>query len=314
MNSGVIFDERLRMRRTTTSAAAADVLSNRDILTAPYGKGYAELEARTGRAFPNVRFALNYLPVANDGAHHDFLRRLSSDFIRDNAATMRTIRDEAASHATKVFARDGETDLMAELVVPFVENMVEKLSGTVFTLSPSMVFDHNLSLRKRLTLEAEFGRVITHIRETFPQDSEDRVGIRLAFAILGTDATLGTFGNSLREVLKPADGQPLNALDWSDDLVATGVPFILRDDVQAGTADRIYVDMTRFVAGNEPKPAAIFGVGAHTCLGRGFAQGAWRDLVGVLRGIDRPVWFVSSHSPDLRIFDVPQALTIRIGS
>ncbi len=320
MTNGLTFDDDLRMRRTATSAATAAVLKNPDMHTADYASGYRTLEQQTGQRFPHILLAMKYLPVVHDGDRHAELRRLASAHMQRIAPALVAVREQAVRHTRRAFAQTGETDLMEGLVALIIADFLQVQTGTGFDVSPSLVFDHQLSIRKRLDLEKAFAETFARIRARFPDEDADSHGIRIAFAILGNDATMGALGNSLARVLEGAKDAPVASLNWPDTLPATGVPFVLRRAAsdtalaeQRCPRETVHVDLAGFLTDPDaPQPAGIFGLGAHACLGRGFMQLLWRDMVAEIRRSPARVTFVNCETVPQRIFDIPRSIKVKV--
>lgn len=326
MSSSISFAADERRWVTHTADAAEWALKSASLVTARYAEGYADLRLRTGRSFPNIEFALRHLPVANDGAWHKTLRRRASEHLVSRMPALEEFRKAAVDRTRAVFATPGPVDLMAALVGPLIADLIRALCGFSFRISPSGVFDMHLGLGRRRELEDELARVIAEARAECPDADDMEIGIRVAYGILGHDATMGTLGHMLARGLPAGEFRPIAACDWPDDLEVTGVPWILRqsgcpfrapdtgeDGKEIPEGAGIRVDMTRFLDPSSGRRRdLIFGAGVHTCLGRPFTQGLWRDLAATLLSQPGSVRLARVSPSTNRVFDIPESIEATI--
>ncbi len=296
------------------------VLGNEDCAVAAYGRGYEVLKLRSEHDFSNIEFALNYLPVAHDGARHVFLRDRASKYLQSKNDVLKGTRTRLVAQAAAVFAKNGRIDLVREVADPIVAGMIKDLSGMKIDTSPSLIFDPSTSLRKRRMLNDELGRLIAQLRQNNPQADDDDIGISLAFAVLANDASKGLILANLSKILSDNVGKRLVEIKWPALPIETGIRFIdriARCPVQhRGVAvPKDAVLRAAFGAlSHDGDATSLFGVGRHVCLGRGFFWAFWRDFVSALGRLTAKVVAVDIGPSSNRVFAIPDHVFVEVAN
>lgn len=313
-----VADERAGSCPVSRGADVRAVLGGEEYAVAQYGRGYAELKARSGHDFANIAFALAYLPLAHDGERHQYLRERASRHLQARNEVLKGTRQRLASLAAGVFAQGGRIDLVRDLADPIVAGMVRDLSDVEVEMSPSLIFDPATSLRKRRMLDGEIGRIVAQLQKHDPQADNDAIGIKLAFAILANDATKGMILANLAKIVSANIGKRLSGIDWPSQPAETGIRFIERIAtcpvqhdgavLPAGTVMRADFD----ALSRDGDAASLFGVGRHVCLGRGFFWAFWRDLMAALGGLPGRVTSVDTGPSSNRVFAIPDYVYVEV--
>lgn len=295
-----------------------DVFTSPNFGVAPYGRGYADLAARTGRKFAGIEFALEYLPIAHDGERHAFLRDYASKYLQSKNAILRESRQARTLEHAQVFDSPGSYDLVLELISPLVADIIFDLTSVRFEISPSTIMSRALSLRKRQALDAEIARIKAQIEILVPGADRDEIGIRVAFAILGNDATMGMLANNLFDVFNDHPSVPLCDIEWPQQPNLTAITTIDRaskcpfynggTDVPADATVRMWIELA-MEAGDA---MVMFGAGAHVCLGKGFALALWRDLTKALQSKSTAVKSIVKGPQTNRMFELPDSMAIEV--
>lgn len=304
----------------TTAELSREIIASSDYGVAPYGRGYSELTRRTGHEFPGIDYALNYLPIAHDGERHVFLRELAADFLKRNTGVLRDARLRLVPEAVGAFTRTGSMDLMADVIRPMVEALVFDLTGVRGAENLTAVFNRALSLRKRQALDTLFTTIEGDLRTANPGFGDDEIGMRIAFAILGVDATIGLLSQNIIHVLSAHIGKRLCEMPWPLSPEKTSVLTIERtakcpmahDGQTLPTGTDFRVDMELAISTGDS--AAMFGLGRHLCLGRGFATALWRDVSVGLSGLASRVVSINVGPTVNRIVAIPQFVIIEVQS
>ena len=218
--------------------------------------------------------------------------------------------------AAAVLDRPGRQDLVPTMLVPLVHGVLSDLSGLPVTDLPpetavSSLFSKAAGVSRRRRMNAELATLLDNARRRYPADPEEDHLARLALAILGRDAMMGTFGLSLGALFEQAAGRPLNQIAPETLPPLTGVPYIDRIARADGTVVRLRLD--RFGQTGAPRDRMrYFGAGAHTCLGRPVSLDLWRRLVLALGTSARRVRVVELALRRDDVFALPERLIAEV--
>ena len=148
--------------------------------------------------------------------------------------------------------------------------------------------------------------------------------MRLALAVLGRDALLGTLSESLYSIIAANEGRRLDEITYPPIPPETGVPYIERVAVKpirdgetlfkAGDRLGLYLQAFAYSTHGRYQPR-IFGVGSHVCLGKPFALDLWR---GITRALSEIELYAEVVRHDMRkdeyVLLVPSHLDVRLHS
>jgi hypothetical protein len=293
-----------------------------------YSQNDAALHNRFGIDYSNLLFAYSHIPLClQDAAHRDARRRMAEYLSGRKALVEAHIVTTVKSHL-RILGQEGEVELMREVLNPFVFSVI----GSLIDLDPAgpaechlatKIFDTSLGPRKRQRMNEELGRLREMIcAKLGPDASEEAIGLRIAFVILGRDSLIGTLGASLHNVLAANSGKRLDQMRYPGVPPETGVPFTERivvepfvdhqTEFQAGDRLRIYLQSFAH-SGSARETQRIFGIGSHACLGKSVSLNMWRAITSYLAGIPLHA-DVISHAlcTDDYTFLCPEHLTVRL--
>lgn len=302
----------------------ADLLKSRDFDVVPYAERYRALADRLGLEFSATIFALSHIPLCAQ-------RPLHADMRRDMARAIAETQDAAqlalgtALTRFETLATPGPHDILNDIIRPGVSGLLSALCGIDLMLphdtSVSKVFNQTIGVRKRRRMEAELQDILSRLHSAFPHDPDDRIGQRLALAILGNDALIGSVSNSLYHVFSAQGDRPLSDMSFGAVFPRTGVPYVDRVAVQpcqhAGQAIAAGGNIRARLDSYEAPDRAgdrmgFFGSGAHTCLGRHLSTALWAGISRCLGDIDRRVEIVKFAPRKDSVFRIPCAFRVSV--
>jgi hypothetical protein len=305
-------------------SAAVQVLASPDFAPVPYAARYAALAARLKLDFGAIIFTLSHLPLGLRGAEHAAQRADVARLMGENRAALAAALSVIVARRFGCLKRQGVHDLMAEAVIPCVDEMIGTLVGLAPELAAdslvSRVFSQKIGVAQRVRLEVELARLIARLRAAYPDDSEERLASRLTLVVLGRDAMIGTIANSLVTFLQAAGGVPLNRFRLTTPPARTGVPYIDRLALTATLADGDDVAKDEVVrcllqsleGGSDAERMRFFGQGAHLCLGRAAALELFAELGGYLAGLAVKVRLRDVVMRDCDVFALPEKVIVEV--
>ena len=291
-----------------------------------YAARYTQLAKALKLDFSAILRTLRFVPACAAAEQHAPLRREIGELIANRQTLVRNMAPLIAAQCLAPLGQDGEHDLIASALVPYVGKTLRILSG--ITMSETAVdhpllsglFSQGAGIARRRRLNAQLGEIWRWLDTMRGHEPEQLRGVRLALLVLGFDATVGTLASSLHAAL-PSGRTALSALALADAPTHTGVPYIDRMATdqssgpeggwQAGDVARLRLDV--FEAGNPGDDSRrLFGSGAHTCLGRAIATSLWRTLADTLRQLPGDIEVVELTWARNDVFRVPETFKVRI--
>ncbi|SDY66908.1 hypothetical protein [Citreimonas salinaria] len=305
----------------------SEILRSRHVDVVPYAARVRALSERLGVDFSSTLYAYDTVPLCQQRDAHAAMRRETAELIAARTGALRAAIPGLIDAHCAVLCGPGRVDVMRTVLAPLVSDALSVLVEA--PLDPdedehvSRVFSQAMGVAKRRKVEDALTGLRARLREALPEAEERVLGLKLALAILGRDAMLGTFACTLHDLVAGLDGAPWSALDWPDMPTRTGVPFVDRvalqdvsvdgEAVDAGGSIRAQLDVYETAA--DPRDRlAFFGAGAHTCLGRALTLDLWRAFASMLaRSGARPrVADYALRRDD--VFHIPQTFVLEIAT
>jgi cytochrome P450 len=322
------FEPSLKCWVVSDPADVEAILQSRSFDVVTLHTAYESFQNISSQPFPNIIFALRHIPLGlNDEAHRDIRRRMAELIARRRGAVSVAVPGLVDKWFGPIETRE-EVDLVGEVLAPMVTEFIALVTGVDAAGIPdcrraSMIFDRMIGLRTRHELEQEVGALRTAIRSSLAPGAADvEEGLRLALFALGNDALIGTIGESLHRIFEANPGVALNAIQFPDWPVETGVPFVERVATEAfeiggavlSCGERVRVMMQSFAYSPDPADRErIFGAGVHSCLGRQMSVELWRAIVARLSRMHVSVEVIDhALREDNFVFTCPARLTLRI--
>ena len=127
-----------------------------------------------------------------------------------------------------VLRHEGQFELMNDVIAPFVHEIVSlivdiDISASLDCRNVSQVFDRSIGVIKRRRIEMEIASLREFITSRLKEKAtEEEIGLRLAFLILGKDPLMGMLGESLYRLLEDNPGRRLTDVAYPEILRKQG--------------------------------------------------------------------------------------------
>ncbi|MGI0085652.1 MAG: hypothetical protein ACREBQ_11275, partial [Nitrososphaerales archaeon] len=276
------------------------ILKMKEFSAIYYKQDTCKLAHRIGAELSNVERTLDYIPLAQEGSRHLTLRKeMAIQLSRQAEAALHAFNELAQENTASAFMREKIVDVVSEVFGPCVSKLMFELSGIRLTkhndeVSPTQLFDKFLSVNRRKLIDEELA---TMLGDAIANWTSDEAGRRVGMVVLGSDALLGSIGESFVHSISSNPEKPLNEIDWPKTLPITAVPYVERiaacpvelasARVQKGQRVRVYLDAFGF--NGVEYQESYFGAGRHTCIGKAISQRAWAIVTSHLQKVRKRV-------------------------
>ncbi len=282
-------------------AESRQILKCRDHAPTAMADQYRFIGKQLGVDFsPTIR-VLDMLPVFLSGPRHAKVRRAMAVGIAAARERQHDAAQQVIDRLPALLAPGRRTELMAAFVRPLWQAMAEA-NGDGDPAQIALVdditrlFDSRLRLRQRLQINEQVRAFI----DAAPESAERRL-LALGQNVLGIGPFTGSMAMSLHHVFSSNLDRPLAAIRYPASYPLSALPVTDRivspatDEAKEAkqaaeaVADEVVVKRcllhsTQFsVKENEE---ALYGMGAHACLGRPIAGAVWSMVVAKLAGLE----------------------------
>jgi cytochrome P450 len=256
---------------------------------------YRELKQRTGLDFDATIRLMDFLPAFLDGDRHKQIRKAMA---RQLAATKKLQEETAARQIAflveKLFVRPGEIELVSQFALPLWReisaSIVDHNRDALDLINElPLLFFPTLSIRERIKINEKL--------EKFIEDNQMNVDdslCTLALRVLGAKPFVGSLALSLYQIVAENAGKKSNEIKWPSIFPASSLTFVDRfckhatqigdDAFDIGTRVRCCTQEVTY--STEQKSAFLFGLGIHTCLGKGISEFSWKALTQQLSQLE----------------------------
>jgi hypothetical protein len=229
----VFFDPRIKTWIVTDPSHCRQLIGSDNLRPASYVEDYRALSRRFDIDFSGLVFAFSHIPLCLHGDDHARFRRKASEFLAGRRAAVAARIPELTARHFRAFNRLGKIELMREVLEPLAHEYIGLIAGIEIDAAhcdqASQIFDRSSGLNKRIAMEAEIALLRELVASRLDKSAtEEEVGLRLAYIILGKDPLKGTLGESLRKIFESNAGSKLSDIDFPEYPPETGVPFIER--------------------------------------------------------------------------------------
>jgi len=283
---------------------------------------YRDLMRRTNVDFNAAITLLDHLPVFIDGDNHQRIRKLMAKQISRTKSDQLIAATKSLSHLVgKTFVAAREIELIAEFCQPLwraISTTIVSQNEATLQLVDAVpgLFSPLLSIRERVKIND----LIADFLAEHPAETDDEL-ILVCLAALGARPFVGSLGLSLLEIFQRNKGIKLNEISWPKIFPSSSLTYV--DRVFAGpeqssasfeTGDRVRC-LTQYGGYTaEENRSALFGFGAHTCLGKSISEKVWSEVVKELSRIklraDCRSIMMSPHNDP---FQMPGEIRITMG-
>jgi hypothetical protein len=284
---------------------------------------YREIARRTGLNFDAVVQLMEFIPVFIDGERHRKTRRMMARGL----AASKNLQEETATRKLKslfekLFVPPNEFDLLSQFARPLWReisaSIVARSDDTLDLIDeiPSLFYP-TLSIRERIKTNEKLASFI----DADPLNIDERLAY-ICLAVLGARPFVGSLVLSVYQIVAQNAGKRSNEIEWPDIFPVSSLNFvdrICKHDTRIGdhefdTGNRVRCYVQDATYSTEQNRASLFGLGAHTCLGKGIAEFSWRLLVHAFARLDavlKPLGIeISAHSEP---FVMPSTARIGVG-
>ncbi len=306
--------------RNKNAAGALTVLTGDDFCQLRLAEVYDDIATSFGRDFKNIRFVSQHMPLFHDGVHHKKLRKLAAVYLQEVADALKAFEDDAAQLVESLFLQKGPHELISELVIPIMEKLSYALTELEYSPGLIAIMSGNNSLKATLKIEETFARINAQAKARFPDESDEKRGVRLVFATLGADPLGAALARSFDALFAGMKNQPIAELNWAPQYAATGPSTAIRQckhapvNLSDAAQDVAFfeVDFDPFLEDEGATRNHIFGVGAHACVGRGLALSLWAQVIEGMKSNPFNITYVSSAPTSHKFLNFPSALHIEV--
>lgn len=323
------FDKAMRCWNVTDAAQVLELLRNPTLVCKEIVEPIQAVSRRFGEGFPNTEFLVRHMPLMNEGEQHLSMRRRMAAFLSVRRLPMQEPMRRIVGEQLAPLTAAGEHELIATCLLPLVRafftEMVQSAEPVPFRqLTITRIFDRFLGLTALRQIEVE----VTALRAIIARNCPDAVAageedMLVELFTLGRDSLLATISESLAVIFAANIGKKLSGIDFPDHPNETGVAIAERmaDEpisiggvtIPAGDWVRLYLQSLNYSDRVEVQKL-VFGVGAHTCIGRQLALDLWPMITAYLAGL--PWTIVESNRTYLRnqTFTMPADLTVKLAN
>jgi hypothetical protein len=283
---------------------------------------YRELEQRTKLDFSPTIKLLDYLPVFIDGEFHQKIRKtMAKQISRTKDCQLTASREKLENLFEHTFRRNTRIELVEDFSRPLwraISSSIVPLGHNALNLVDEIpaLFSPVLSIRERIKINDK----IRDYLGAYADDEEDRL-ILLCLASLGARPFVGTLSLSLYEIFEANPQSRMSELVWPEMYPSSSLRYVDRVCVkQAGISDAEFQAGERVRCFTQSKEysieenrRALFGFGAHTCLGKSISEKVWGLVVETFSRSDlRAECFSIAMSPHDDPFLMPSQIQIEL--
>ncbi len=320
-------DRRTRAVIVAQPEHCRQILSAPNVHPAPALETYRDMPAKLAPHFSSTAFVFESIPLSMKGGQHAAYRRRAAEFLATRKPALTSWTEQELPRFLDPLSRPGQVDLVSAVLKPMVRALIEQVADVPLPPqleleSASLVFDKSLALTRRQALEAHLETLTEHVRSHLgPEASDEELGLRVGLVVVGKDATLGSFGESLRDLVGRHDGGYWRDIAFPRSPHRTAVPFIERiaeapvtlAGVEYPAGTRFRVLLIAYTLEPEDSHHRLFGAGAHACLGRPLSVDAWQAIGACLKTLDTRVRLIDYQlAHDEYVFTVPRTFMVEI--
>ncbi|MGH6813699.1 MAG: hypothetical protein ACREDM_15625 [Methylocella sp.] len=285
---------------TCDPSTITSILKMKEFSAIDYKQETCKLAHRIGAELLYVERTLGYVPLAQEGSRHLTLRKEMAIQLSGQAETaLHAFNELAQEKIASAFMHEEIVDVVSEVFGPCVTKLMSELSGICLNehkdeVSPTQLFDKFLSVNRRKIINEELERMLGNAIENW---SSDEAGRRVAMVVLGSDALLGSIGESFVYSISKNREKSMNEIAWPKMLPITAVPYVERvatcpvelAGVRVQEDQRVRVYLDAFRSDGIDHQDCYFGAGRHTCIGKAISQRAWGIVTSNLQKVRKKV-------------------------
>lgn len=276
------------MKSVQDAAIAKAIILSPDFGTYSMANRYRELAERTKLDFSSAIRLLDWLPVFIDGDVHQRIRKaMAKQISKTKVCQFAASREMLAILFERVFRQNTQLELVGDFSQPLwraISASIVPPHNEALDLVDEIpaLFSPVLSIRERIRISDKIGDYLS----AHPEEVDDRL-ILLCLAALGARPFVGTLSLSLYEIFKSNPKARMCDIAWPQLYPSSSLRYVDRicgrerevakSEFLPGERVRCFTQSADY--SNEENMHALFGFGAHTCLGKSISEKVWGLLV-----------------------------------
>ncbi|WP_045836531.1 hypothetical protein [Hyphomicrobium sp. 99] len=312
------------MKLINDAKIAKAVILSPDFATYSMADRYRELSHRAGIDFSAAIKLLEYLPVFIDGENHQRIRKVMAKQIsRTKDSQLSAARQRLGDLFQGSFHPGAEIDLVAD----FAQHLWRSIVASIVSENEGLLdlvdeipelFSPLLSIRERAKINA---KIEAFLQSNSGADDEDERLINLCLGSLGARPFVGTLSLSLYDIFRSHPNSRMCGFTWPQSFPSSSLTYVDRMCTGAGDYSGLSVkegDRVRCITqsssySGEENSRALFGFGAHTCLGKSISERVWSLVAETLSKSELRAECLSiTMSPHNDPFLMPATIKIRL--
>jgi len=303
---------------------AKAIILSPDFETYSMADRYRELSRRTAIDFSASIKLLEHLPVFINGENHQRIRKIMAKQVsRAKESQLAAVQQSLGNLFKHCFRPAAKIDLVADFaqplwrsisasIVPSDENLLDLVDEIPELFSPL------LSIRVRAKINDKIG---VFLQSNSGAEDEDELLILLCLASLGARPFIGTLSLSLYEVFRNHPELRMRELSWPATFPSSSLTYVDRICMTAADYTGFKFEKGKRVRCVTQNPSysvdenrrALFGFGAHTCLGKSISERVWTLIAERLSKSELRAECLSIEmSPHGDPFKMPVKIEIRL--
>jgi cytochrome P450 len=321
------YDRRTRAVIVAQPELCRQILSEPNVHPAPAMETYRDMPGALAPLFTSTAFVFESIPLSMKRAEHAAYRRRAAEFLARRRGALESWRATQLPGFFDRLEQPGRVELVSEVLKPMVRSLIAEvadvpLPDSIELESASLVFDKSLALSRRQALEAHLQQLIAHARAHVGPDADaDELGLRVGLIVVGKDATMGSFGESLYDLISREPVMQWRDVAFPQSPHRTALPFVERiaegpvtlAGVEYPAGTRFRVLLIAYTLEPAETHHRLFGAGAHACLGRPLSVDVWQAFAARLKALTTRVRVINYQlALDEYVFTVPRAFEVEI--
>lgn len=312
------------MQTVKNAETAKAIIVSPDFKTYSMADRYRELQSRTGIDFSPAIRVLECLPVFMDGEDHQKMRKaMAKQVSRTRECQLAAVRQSFQDLFHRAFRPATEMDLVAGFAQPLWRSISASIvpgNAEQHELVDDIpnLFSPLLSIRERAKINDRIGHFL---RNTTEEEDEDERLILLCLASLGARPFVGSLSLSLYELFRSHPNARMSEIKWPQLFPTSSLTYVDRICANAseyagrnfheGERVRCFTQNASYSTGDNKQ--ALFGFGAHTCLGKSISERVWSLVVEAFSRSELRVECLGIvMSPHDDPFQMPATIEIRL--
>ena len=267
---------------------AAEILRSPFYVVPDLRQIVSKIEQRYATPLDYIRKSMDILPLFLEGKPRVELRKLFGQFLSGKLRGLEPQLDSMVARALVPLERDGEVELMSEVIRPLVKDVMSSLAGveltdTIMKLQLGGIFQVNKNVSGLKKLQQTFKEVFEFLETGNPK--ADLFVCRLCCVVFGSDNLQSTIAENIMAVSEQTNtGVPLELPSYP---VETALSATFRRPIHAFEVAgfqvepdeliRIQLEPFGYGTGSEITNM-MFGAGAHACIGKQVSLRVWSQF------------------------------------